>query len=583
MASLPPRQHSQRRSSPEQTSSSQPQPNSTSPARARSATSEDSQTLFVNHHQSPDQAETPAPDDHQQQQPQQQPSQSHPKPEEQARPSSPNETRDIKTCWICFADSTEDTPTTSAWRDPCPCALVAHEECLLDWIADMEAPSKNARSRSIRAPRIECPQCKTEIKLSRSRDYVVEAVRGVERLGARSVTPGALAFLSAGVYQSSMLWGMHSIYAVFGVDDGYRILRPLLYNAMRAPLEVYAARPQEAARKLLGLVVDHLVHWRLYVGLPLITPMLILSRTHLANSILPVLPVLFFATQTHSSQEPMDFTQWPPSASLCFAVLPYVRQAYNICFEKVWGAKVKQWLQEVQPRSGAPQDEVEVGVREDQLDGLEADEEEDNVFEVRIDGNIFWDDWEDPQQPEVQQPVRLAQGQQAPPLNQPPAPTGDETGQAQPPPNIRDDRPPPPQPAPAAAPLPQAQPQQAPERRLAFSATTLAETILGALLFPTLAGLSGELLKFLLPISWTALPVAARMSSIFGGSRTSGAATASPTGILQTKWGRSLVGGCAFVVVKDAVLVYVRWRMASMHRGRRVLDYAGTARRAGRR
>ena len=42
---------------------------------------------------------------------------------------------------------------------------------------------------------------------------------------------------------------------------------------------------------------------------------------------------------------------------------------------------------------------------------------------------------------------------------------------------------------------------------------------------------------------------------------------------MQEKWGRSLVGGCLFVVLKDAVMLYVRWKMAQMHRGRRVLDF----------
>ena len=43
-------------------------------------------------------------------------------------------------------------------------------------------------------------------------------------------------------------------------------------------------------------------------------------------------------------------------------------------------------------------------------------------------------------------------------------------------------------------------------------------------------------------------------------------------GLLQEKWGRSLVGGCLFVVLKDAVMLYVRWRSAKMHKERRVLD-----------
>jgi hypothetical protein len=34
-----------------------------------------------------------------------------------------------------------------------------------------------------------------------------------------------------------------------------------------------------------------------------------------------------------------------------------------------------------------------------------------------------------------------------------------------------------------------------------------------------------------------------------------------------------LVGGCLFVVLKDAVMLYVRWRSAKMHKERRVLDF----------
>jgi len=46
-----------------------------------------------------------------------------------------------------------------------------------------------------------------------------------------------------------------------------------------------------------------------------------------------------------------------------------------------------------------------------------------------------------------------------------------------------------------------------------------------------------------------------------------------PTGLLQTRWGRSVVGGCLFVVIKDMVRVYCRWRMAVSFRERKVLDY----------
>ena len=113
---------------------------------------------------------------------------------------------------------------------------------------------------------------------------------------------------------------------------------------------------------------------------------------------------------------------------------------------------------------------------------------------------------------------------------------------------------------------------------LSFSPTAIAETVLGALLFPTLAGLSGELLKLALPRSWTSpgpsniyVPVG-NAGSLIG--------RLPAKGLLQEKWGRSLVGGCLFVVVKDCVMLYVRWKMASMHRERRVVDFDRRAVRA---
>lgn len=85
---------------------------------------------------------------------------------------------------------------------------------------------------------------------------------------------------------------------------------------------------------------------------------------------------------------------------------------------------------------------------------------------------------------------------------------------------------------------------------------------MSALIFPTIASVSGDLLTYILPRSWTTLPV-----SKWGIGR------GRATGLLQNKWGRSVVGGCLFVVVKDAVMLYVRWKMARQHQRRHVVDY----------
>ena len=588
MASLPARQPSQRRVSPsEQTSNSQNQQTQSSPSPVRTR-SEDSQTVFLNTPDSP----------HQDQATSEQPEQP-----TQTDNSAAIDDASVKKCWICFSDSTEDTLETSPWRSPCPCALVAHEECLLDWIADMESPT-NTRKNNHNG--IQCPQCKKEIKLARPRNYVVEAVRRLEKVGNDLIYPGAGTVLFASAYNASMAWGIHSIYAVFGAEDGFRILRPLILNHVRPPLEFQNTSVRAIGNSMLALAVNHVQHWRLYVGLPLITPIVILSRTTYADSVLPVLPVLFFATQNVSGSEPLDFNTWPPSAGLAFSLLPYLRLAYNSYYRKVWEPKEKQWLAEIQPRARERLDS------EGNPLPPNIDPDEEPLIEVRLDV----DDWDsEDEEEEVQQAMAeaaaaseaAANEEGAAPSGRAPPPTpessppevlqgGGENAHAQADgqdgheeqANDAEAAPAPvvglapnqqPQqagdPAVAAAAAEAAQPDPAaaagaaPVRRDAGAAirlTPFIEATLGALLFPTIASMSGELLKLALPRAWTTAPSPGIFSR---GSRLAG------KGLLQEKWGRSLVGGCLFVVFKDAVMLYVRWKMAQMHRKRRVLDWEG--------
>lgn len=553
MASLPQQSHPRRRSSPEVDSQHAHSP----PAHTPSAHSEDSQTIFVNSPPNEDidgQAQQSARD----------------ATATAVQPTNPDDDPNVKKCWICFSDSTEDTPESSPWRDPCPCALVAHEECLLDWIADTEAP-KNQRGNGLAKPQILCPQCKTEIKLARPRDVIVEGVSAMERLALRATTPAALTLLMGAVVQGSVTHGVHTIFRIFGSRDATRILQPLMRTHW-TPWTDFDNRPRQIINMLLRRIIFEAQHWRLYFGVPLITPLLIASRTKLADSILPVLPVLFFATQAHSpATSDLDFTSWPPSASMSFAVLPYIRAAYNHFYERLWADKLKQWDLEVQPRSTQP-DQGGADAQPANAGGQAPAEDDDNVFEVRIDGDI-WNDWHEDvveeqgrvvedqqQQADDQQRQEMLNNAPAPP-QQPPQ---DAAGA---PPNIADNRPPPIQ---AAQPDPQAAAQPAGgERRLTFSPTAIAETVLGALIFPTIAELSGNLLKLALPTAWTT-PGQVVKTGWFGSK---GSVRPGSKGLLQEKWGRSLVGGCLFVVVKDAVMLYVKWRMARMHRERRVLDY----------
>lgn len=85
--------------------------------------------------------------------------------------------------------------------------------------------------------------------------------------------------------------------------------------------------------------------------------------------------------------------------------------------------------------------------------------------------------------------------------------------------------------------------------------SSICNYLVGALMMPMISGLSGMALEVALPKSWVSRPASGR-----------------PTGILQERWGRSLVGGCLFVVLKDAFHLYVKYRRAITRPCRRVAN-----------
>lgn len=92
---------------------------------------------------------------------------------------------------------------------------------------------------------------------------------------------------------------------------------------------------------------------------------------------------------------------------------------------------------------------------------------------------------------------------------------------------------------------------------LVLDSTSIAQTILGALVFPAVSRGMGQLLLHSLPTNIT-----------------NEAAKGVRPHLLQTRWGRTVVGGAIFVVLKDAFTTYARWRMAKGHRQRRVVDFS---------
>lgn len=79
--------------------------------------------------------------------------------------------------------------------------------------------------------------------------------------------------------------------------------------------------------------------------------------------------------------------------------------------------------------------------------------------------------------------------------------------------------------------------------------------IAGALTFPAICYGAGELLRAILPSKMTTRPLSRPL-----------------TGLLQERWGRSLVGGCLFVVLKDAFFLYVKYRRAMIRPMRKIVN-----------
>ncbi|PGH30584.1 hypothetical protein GX50_06667 [[Emmonsia] crescens] len=417
-------------------------------------------------------------------------------------------------CWICYTDETEDTPLNTEWRSPCPCALTAHEACLLDWLADLENPT--SRKRNGRPAKMHCPQCKSEIVISRPRSLVVDLVRSIERLAGRLVLPGMVFTLAGTVWAGCCAHGVYSVYFIFGSEDAQRI---------------FQSRNESTWNP------------RLNFGLPLIPIVLILSRTKYAEGLLPAIPVLFFATHQPGSQElEMDF--WPPSAAMTFAALPYVKSFYSMIYERLFGKLEKKWIAEVQPRSG------ETGEGGDHI-GIADVANGDILMEIDL---------------ELQVGLGGGGGGNDGFENMPVLPGGGgvqgngdgDNGEAA-------------QNQAAGGADVADQGHQILGRRqdgIIHDTSNIADTVLGALLFPAISASMGGVLKMALPKGWTTAPsVVASSSPMLERSR---------YGLLQSKWGRSVVGGCLFVLLKDALVLYCRWKLAKTHRKRRVLNYDRT-------
>ncbi|KAK3503141.1 hypothetical protein B0T13DRAFT_501315 [Neurospora crassa] len=104
------------------------------------------------------------------------------------------------------------------------------------------------------------------------------------------------------------------------------------------------------------------------------------------------------------------------------------------------------------------------------------------------------------------------------------------------------------------------------------SFTDLTNNVVTSLLFPFISYGMGELLRLILPRSWTSPPKAIVTSGFF---RSEKIMQGGPGGLLQQRWGRSLAGGCLFVVIRDVFELYAKYRNVQAKKARRIVRKRG--------
>lgn len=188
----------------------------------------------------------------------------------------PNERR----CWICFG---EDEDSVGCWVKPCPCSLVSHEQCLLDWITENQkglSPKKQ----------VQCPQCARPYYLLEHRSLSLRCLELVQS-AAKSTAPYLMMLgFGCSILVAASTYGAYTILTLFGAKEGERLL----------------GKTQTWT-------------WRMFLGLPSIPLALIASRSRFADGILPVAAIMLLRASA-----PVVVT-WPPSPALVVGSLPWVR------------------------------------------------------------------------------------------------------------------------------------------------------------------------------------------------------------------------------------------------------------------
>ncbi|UKZ86285.1 uncharacterized protein TrAFT101_002122 [Trichoderma asperellum] len=457
-------------------------------------------------------------------------------------------------CFVCLTDE-EPTDPPGSWVDPCPCTLEAHQDCMLSWVTDCERSNKP----------LKCPVCKSDIQMDGPWDPIAHIHDVIHRKFTRASPFILLTGVSVGVQFSLQMYGAMALWTFAGKEA-------LLRFAL-GPEMLIDGRSPGALRFAKERIVNALI-------LMNVAPTLLISQ------LLPGLTNRYFMQSAsiygiYSMIRNDNFLEWPPSPRLAMVALPIIRKAYfSFWRDFVMPYEVKlnrqiSGLPPLDPRESGDgahnRQDLDrngeggfVGLLQNILDVLDPDEEEPaagannggrearpgarNEFrleqheegdEIRVELLI-----QEIEEGAVEIPRADNDGQDAhPQWDQAQGDLADGHRQE----NQRD------------------APQAPPARRMGLGGllSSVSNSIVGALLLPGISFAMGEALRLILPRSWTTAPFA-RNHWLFGPS------PSGRPGLLQQQWGRSLVGGCLYVVLNDILRVYSKSRRVAAMQNRKV-------------
>ncbi|TLD10043.1 hypothetical protein PgNI_06618 [Pyricularia grisea] len=525
----------------------------------------------------------------------------------------------LRQCFICLLDSTE-TPENEDWVNPCPCTLEAHQSCMLRWVAEMEAAGGGSRNRGRRASTLQCPACKGNIQVFEPFDPALW-LRDRMLQTYSAVSPVLLmCFVGGSTFGAMVKFGDFSVATFAG---SFSAVRKWRLDGIQRPLD-----PRWFATSA-GLKFATIHMFKLW-ALASIGPALIISKAFsgIGNLLLPV-SLASSVLMTAKDNVP----HWPPSPEWALTAMPAVSLCYSHVYYTLFGRFEKRLNAAIRGRDpDAPQEEAQLEQQHNGQDqqgpqqpgqrrrnnrdrgvnvweaglgrimalaialvfGLDDEEGEqdgegrdgdDQRVEFELEINLQVPDDEAQEAPQDQMAIAQAPApdelEPVPDVGTIPLPAEVEPGQepevqvenadlqpetpganqaaaeeaADPPPAIQ------------PAPQPQAQPDQPAEqprqRRVEGAGISTWSRIINgtvsALLMPQISFAMGEVLRLTLPARW--------VSKRWG----------APKGLLQHTWGRSLVGTCLFVVLRDAVSLFVKYRRVQAIKNRTVRNFDPTA------